>query len=230
LQNLKKIFLLIIILLLLYVFQADVMFAADFGCRVLKYGTSGNDVVELQQKLISLGFLSGKADGVFGSKTKTAVKKFQSSRGLKSDGIVGQKTFMALKRNSTSRGTVGRYSQRDVELLAKLVYAEARGEPYLGQVGVAAVVLNRVNDPNYPNTIPEVIFQVVDGRYQFSPVANGQINLTPDNTARNAAIDAILGKDPVYGAKVFYNPDKTNDRWVSLRSCVVKIGKHVFCK
>src|SRR5699024_6132008 len=137
--------------------------AANLGDRILKAGVRGNDVAQLQQKLNNLGFWSGVVDGIFGRKTTNAVMTFQKSKNLMSDGIVGRNTMGALNYNTSSRGSTGRYSQRDIELLAKLVHAEARGEPYIGKVAVAATVLNRLKDPKFPSTIPSIIYQVEGG-------------------------------------------------------------------
>ncbi|HHU68952.1 MAG TPA: spore cortex-lytic enzyme, partial [Thermoanaerobacterales bacterium] len=127
--------------------------------------------------------------------------------------------------------TVSRqYSSRDMELLAKLVYAESRGEPYIGQVAVAATVINRVNSPIYPNTIPEVIFQIENGYYQYCSVREGQIYLTPNDIARNAALDAVFGWDPSNGALTFYNPRFTTNKWVLTRPYCTTIGNHIFVK
>jgi N-acetylmuramoyl-L-alanine amidase len=225
----KTIATVLILSLLLLTFMPMVM-AANLGERTIKYGLQGRDVSQLQQKLNALGYWAGKVDGIFGILTQNAVIRFQKAKGLRVDGIVGPATFRVLNTSTASRASTGRFSQRDIELLAKLVYAEARGEPYTGQVAVAATVLNRLNDPRYPKTVSEVIFQIVDGYYQYSPVADGQIYLTPDTTARSAVNDAISGVDPTGGATTFYNPSKTNDKWVRSRPYVTTIGSHIFAK
>jgi len=207
-----------------------VAMAANLGDRALYMWSSGDDVAQLQRKLNSLGFWAGNVDGIYGPKTMSAVIRFQRAKGITADGIVGPQTLKALGVTSSYRGTSGRFSQRDIELLARLVHAEARGESYEGQVAVAATVLNRVKDPRYPDTIPAVIYQVVGGRYQFSPVQDGQINLPADETARRAVYDALAGYDPTGGAMTFYNPSKTSDAWVWSRQTIVKIGNHVFAK
>ncbi len=220
-----------LLLLTFFLVATPVAMAAQLGQRMLMAGSVGDDVAELQRLLNAQGFWSGNLDGIFGDKTKDALIRFQRTKGIKADGIAGPETFRALNVNTSSyRGSIGRFSARDIELIAKLVYAEARGEPYLGQVAVAASVLNRLKDPNYPNSIPEIIFQVVDGYYQYSPVLDGQINLTPDETARNAVLDALNGVDPTGGATTFYNPSKTNDSWVRTRPYITTIGNHVFSK
>ncbi|TYP48696.1 spore cortex-lytic enzyme [Thermosediminibacter litoriperuensis] len=226
-KTVLKILLLTILCFLLIV---PPVMALTLGDRLLKQGCKGEDVAQLQYRLNSLGFWSGKVDGIFGPLTKNAVIRFQKSRGIKVDGIVGPQTLKAMGVSKTSRSSVGKFSARDVELLAKLVYAEARGEPYIGQVAVAATVLNRVKSPDYPNTIPGVIFQKVNGYYQYCTVSDGQINLTPNETARRAVQDALAGYDPTGGAIGFYNPAKTSNAWVRSRQYMTTIGNHVFYK
>lgn len=153
--------------------------------------------------------------------------RFQKSRRLRIDGIAGQETIRAILGNFVSyRG----YSSRDLELLAKLIYAEARGDPFIGQVTVRATVLNRVKSSEYPNTISGVIFQVAYGYYQYCSVKNGQIYLTPNETARKAARDAVSGWDPSKGALTFYNPKYTTNKCVRSRPYCTTIGNHVFVK
>jgi N-acetylmuramoyl-L-alanine amidase len=220
----------IMILLTLLMSVSPMALAANLGDRTLMLGSTGDDVAQLQQRLNNLGFLCGNVDGDFGPLTQDAVIRFQKVKGFVPDGIVGPATLAAMSVQSTSRGSVGRFSQRDIDILARLVYAEARGESYIGQVAVAATVLNRLEDPNYPNSIPEIVYQIVDGYYQYSPVLDGQINMTPDETARRAALDAISGHDPTGGATTFFNPSKTSDQWVRSRPYSTTIGNHVFAK
>lgn len=124
-----------------------------------------------------------------------------------------------------SRGSIFR---EDVMLLAKAIYSEARGESFTGQVAVGAVILNRVDNPAFPKSIKDVIMQSNDYVYQFTPVANGSINLTPDETAVNAAIQAVLGEDPTGGALFFYNPEIASDQWIRNLPVIGCIGNHVF--
>jgi len=219
-----------LLVLTFFLIATPVAMAAQLGDRILTKGNIGDDVAELQQLLNARGFWAGYADGVFGDMTLDALIRFQIAKGISVDGIVGPETLRALNVNTSYRGTTGKLSSRDIELIAKLVYAEARGEPYRGQVAVAATVLNRLKDPNYPNSISEIIFQVVDGYYQYSPVQDGQIYLTPNETARKAVLDALNGVDPTGGATTFYNPSKTNDYWVRTRPYLTTIGNHVFSK
>ncbi|HHW43337.1 LysM peptidoglycan-binding domain-containing protein [Desulfofundulus thermobenzoicus] len=124
-----------------------------------------------------------------------------------------------------SRGAI---SREDLLLLARVIHAEARGESFTGQVAVGAVILNRVTSPGFPKTIREVVYQKNKHIYQFSPVADGSINLEPDETAINAAIQALMGCDPTNGALFFYNPRTAADRWIRTLPVVTRIGNHVF--
>ena len=192
---------------------------------VYKQGNKGETVKLIQTKLIRWGYLKGTADGIFGPKTKEAVKYFQRKNGLTADGIVGNKTLKALGISVTSSSSSNAgYSDNDVYILAKAIYAEARGESYTGQVAVGAVILNRVKSSQFPNTITGVIYQP----YAFTAVADGQINLEPNQTAKNAARDAINGWDPSYGALYYYNPKTATSEWIFSRTTIVTIGRHVF--
>ncbi len=124
-----------------------------------------------------------------------------------------------------SRGDV---SRKDLMLLARAIYAEARGESFEGQVAIGAVILNRTRDPHFPDNISEVVFQRNHNLYQFSPVADGTINLCPDKTAIEAAIKALEGYDPTKGALFFYNPRIASDRWIRTLPVLTKIGSHIF--
>ena len=193
----------------------------------LKQGSSGSYVKQVQQKLKNWGYYTGAVDGVFGAKTRAAVVAFQKKNKLTADGVVGAKTFAALGikvSSSSSSGSSGSYSSSDTNLLARLIYAEARGETYTGQVAVGAVVLNRVRSSSFPNTISGVIYQP----YAFTCVADGQINLSPNATALAAAKDAINGWDPSYGSLYYYNPAISTSKWIYSRKTVVTIGQHVF--
>lgn len=173
---------------------------------------------EIQQKLKNLGYYSGSVDGILGPQSVAAIKKFQRDNGLAVDGIVGAKTAAKLNISLSTQ------SSNDVYILAKCVYAESRGEEYVGQVAVAAVILNRVESPDFPNTIAGVIYQP----WAFTAVHDGQINLEPNQTAYNAARDAMNGWDPTYGCLYYYNPEVATSKWIFSRQTVVTIGKHVF--
>lgn len=179
----------------------------------------------IQTKLKRWGYYIGNVDGIYGPLTKEAVKYFQRKNGLSVDGIVGPKTAAALGMTlSSSSSSSSSISSSDLNLLAKCVYAEARGESYVGQVAIAAVVLNRVESPSFPNTIAGVIYQP----YAFTAVDDGQINLTPNSTAYKAAQDALNGWDPTYGAIYYYNPATATSSWIWSRQTTVTIGNHVF--
>lgn len=195
---------------------------------VLEVGSSGANVTKVQNRLIQYGYMTGSADGKYGEKTRDAVILFQKRNGLTVDGRVGKATAAALgvtltSSTSSSSSTI---DSADQKLLAKLVYAEARGESYKGQVAVAAVVLNRVSSSSFPNTISGVIYQTG----AFSCVSNGSINNTPNDTAVRAALDAMNGWDPTNGCLYYYNPGKTSDSWIRTRTVVTVIGNHYFAR
>ena len=202
--------------------------AGTADAEVLKNGSKGALVKTVQTKLKNWGYYTGTVDGVYGPKTVAAVKYFQRVNGLTQDGIVGQKTAAAmgvtLTASSSSESSGGSYSSGDSYLLAKCIYAEARGEPYTGQVAVGAVILNRVRSSKFPNSISGVIYQP----YAFTCVADGQINLTPDANAKKAAQDALNGWDPTNGCLYYYNPATATSSWIWSRTVMLSIGKHNF--
>lgn len=202
---------------------------------VLEVGSSGSDVVKVQKALIKYGYMTGTADGKYGEKTRDAVKYFQRKNGLTVDGRVGAKTAAALGVTLSGSGGTGAasastaasgssYVSADHRLLAKLVYAEARGEPYKGQVAVAAVVLNRVASSSFPNTVSGVIYQ----SGAFSCVSNGSINASPNSACIRAALDALNGWDPTGGCLYYYNPRTAKDSWIFSRTVRTVIGNHSF--
>ena len=216
----KKI--LISFLLLLSLFAVFIIY--DTGADALsKYGSSGTEVVQIQQKLSSLGYYNGAIDGIYGTQTKNAVIRFQKDCGLTADGIVGTKTLTYLGLSSTN-SNYG-YSQGEIDLLARLISAEARGEPYEGQVAVGAVVLNRVEHPSFPNTVAGVIYQ----NGAFTCITDGQFNQPVSDSSRKAAVDAVNGWDPSGGSIYYYNPATASSRWIRSRPVIVSIGRHVFC-
>ncbi len=182
------------------------------------YAATASQNKQIQQKLKDLGYYNGKIDGIIGKLSLSAIKAFQKDNGLVVDGIVGPKTAAKLNISLSSQNS------GDLYLLAKCVYAEARGESYVGQVAVAAVILNRVKSASFPNTISGVIYQP----WAFTAVHDGQINLEPNQTAINAARDAMNGWDPTYGCLFYYNPAIATSKWIYSRQVVVTIGKHVF--
>lgn len=208
-------------------------YSESVAAAILRQGSKGSEVKEVQRRLKTWGYYKGSVDGVFGAGTKAAVVAFQKKNGLKADGVVGKATYKALGmvgayeilagQNGGSGGQNG-FSSSDVYLLARTIYAEGRGEPYTGQVAIGAVVLNRVRDDAFPNTISGVVYQ----KHAFTAVSDGQINLTPNETAMKAARDAINGWDPTGGALYYYNPAIATSSWIFDRQTVTVIGKHVF--
>lgn len=182
------------------------------------------DTKEVQTVLKKWGYYTGNVDGINGPKTIAAVKKFQKKYGLTADGIVGPLTAAKMGLSVKNYSSASSYSNNDVYLLAKLVYSEARGESYKGQVAVAAVVLNRVKDSRFPNTIAGVIYQP----WAFTAVNDGQFALEPNSTAYQAAKDAMNGWDPTYGAVYYYNPKTATSAWIRNTTTVCTIGQHVF--
>lgn len=202
---------------------------------VLQQGSTGGEVQEVQRRLKEWGYYTGAVDGVFGPGTREAVKKFQQKNGLTADGVVGLATYEALGMNEsynvlkkeysiTGNDTYSDYTSTDLYLLAKCIYAEGRGEPYVGQVAIGAVILNRVKSSSFPNSVAGVVYQ----KGAFTAVADGQINLEPDKTAYNAAQDALNGWDPSYGCLYYYNPAVATSSWIFNRETVTVIGRHVF--
>ena len=207
-----------------------VVLSAEGGeaeAAALKRGSTGDKVSEMQRKLKNWGYYDGSVDGIFGSGTESAVKFFQRKNGLSADGIVGSATAAALGMtlSGTSSSGGGSVTSSDLNLLARVVYGEARGEEYVGQVAVAAVVLNRVASPSFPNTIAGVVYQAG----AFDCVSDGQINLTPNDTAMRAAEDALNGWDPTYGCLFYYNPRTATSAWMLSRPVKLVIGQHNFC-
>ena len=218
-----------IILFIVFVFMILFSFFIYSDVYALsKYGSRGEEVKQIQSKLKNWGYYSGSVDGIYGSKTYSAVKTFQKKNGLTADGIAGDKTLAALGITSSSSKNMSSTSSNNtnLNLLSKLVYAEARGEPYKGQVAVAATVMNRVSSSKFPNTIAGVIYQ--SGAYTC--VSDGQINLEADSTAKKAAQDAINGWDPTSGCIYYFNPSTATSKWIWSRPQVITIGKHIFCK
>ena len=192
-----------------------------------KYGSRGPEVTQIQTKLKRWGYYTGNIDGIYGTQTVNAVKYFQRKNGLTVDGIAGPATLkaMGIMTSTTSSSSSSSYNS-NLNLLARVIYGESRGEPYTGQVAVGAVVMNRVRSSSFPNTISGVVYQ----SGAFDAVRDGQINLTPDSTARKAAQDALNGWDPSYGAIYYFNPATATNKWIWSRPMTVTIGKHRFCK
>jgi len=195
-----------------------------------KQGSTGDAVKTIQTKLKRWGYYTGDVDGIYGSLTVKAVRYFQSKNGLAVDGICGNATLKALGISSSGGGggssSGGSNQSNDLYLMARMISAEARGEPYTGQVAVGAVILNRVDHPSFPNTISGVIYQPG----AFSALGDGQFNQPIADSAYKAAQDAMNGWDPTSGAIYYYNPATATNKWIRSRPIMLTIGKHVFCK
>ena len=189
-----------------------------------KIGDKTQEVKKIQTVLKNKGYYQAAIDGIFGEKTKAAVIKFQKDNNLVQDGIVGSKTLKALGIQESKNS--GKFSDAEINLLARVISAESRGEPYSGQVAVGGVILNRIEHPSFPDTLSGVIYQPG----AFSCLSDGQINQAVDESARRAAVDAINGMDPSCGAIYYYNPAKTTNSFMLSRPVLVVIGKHKFCR
>ena len=195
----------------------------DYNRAVISYyGSTGQEVTNIQKKLKSWGYYTGSVDGKFGYETYKAVRYFQYKNGLKVDGVAGKATLSAMGIFPAASTP----SNKNLDLLAHVIYGESRGEPYEGQVAVGAVILNRVSDSRFPNSIPGVVYQPGG----FDCVTDGQINLEPNASAIKAAQDALNGWDPTYGCVYYYNPATATSSWIWSRPIIVKIGKHNFAK
>ncbi len=189
-----------------------------------KIGSRSDEVRAVQQALKEKGYYDYTVDGIFGTRTRTAVISFQRDNGLQPDGIAGEKTLKALGVSS-GNNSYGGYSSSDYDLLARIISAEARGESYLGQVAVGAVILNRIEHPSFPDTLSGVIYQ----KGAFSCLNDGQFYEAVADSAYSAARDAINGLDPSGGAIYYYNPSTATSKWIFSRPVITTIGNHRFC-
>ena len=174
-----------------------------------KYGSRGSEVTQIQTKLKRWGYYNGNVDGIYGTQTLNAVKYFQRKNGLTQDGIAGPATLKAMGIYNSSSSS-----------------SSSSNSSNTGQVAVGAVVMNRVRSSSFPNSISGVIYQ----SGSFDAVRDGQINLSPDATAKKAAQDAINGWDPSYGAIYYFNPSTATNKWIWSRPMTITIGRHRFCK
>ena len=214
-----------IVIMSIFVLLFNFVLFVRYSDALSKYGSRGSEVTTIQTKLKRWGYYNGAIDGVFGTQTLNAVKAFQRKNGLTVDGVAGTQTLNAMGITSSASTSTSTNSS-DLNLLTHIVYAEARGEVYAGQVAIAAVVLNRVRSSSFPNSIAGVIYQPG----AFTAVSDGQINLTPNETARKAAQDALNGWDPTYGSIYYFNPNTATSGWMWSRPYVTTIGKHRFCR
>ena len=207
-------------------------FAQSALAASYRQGDSGSAVTTIQTKLKRWGYFDGPVDGVYGSKTTKAVRSFQQKNGLTADGVAGPATLKALGMEQTSQnsgssqtGSSGGNASGDVALLAKVISAEARGEPYDGQVAVGAVILNRIANPSFPNTLAGVVYEPG----AFTCMVDGQIDQPIASSAYQAARDALNGADPSGGAIYYFNPVTATSAWIWSRPLLTVIGKHRFC-
>lgn len=207
-------------------------FAQSALAASYRQGDSGSAVTTIQTKLKRWGYFDGPVDGVYGSKTTKAVRSFQQKNGLTADGVAGPATLKALGMEQTSQnsgssqtGSSGGNASGDVALLAKVISAEARGEPYDGQVAVGAVILNRIAHPSFPNTLAGVVYEPG----AFTCMVDGQIDQPIADSAYQAARDALNGADPTGGAIYYFNPDTATSAWIWSRPLITVIGRHRFC-
>ena len=218
-----------------YIYKLALLFLANLllfalltlpaNAAVYRPGSSGETVKQIQTNLKKWGYYKGAVDGIYGSQTTAAVKSFQRKNGLSVDGVVGTKTLAALGISGSSASSGGG-SSNDLYLLARIISAEARGEPYKGQVAVGAVVLNRVRHPSFPNSVAGVVYQ----NGAFSALADGQFDQPISAQAYQAAQDALNGWDPSGGAIYYYNPAKTTNTWIYSREVITVIGRHYFAR
>lgn len=192
---------------------------------ISQYGSQSDEVTKIQTRLKAWGYFDGPVTGYYGSQTTEAVKAFQQKHGLSATGVADAKTLELIGLPSSSSASSGSVSNSDFELLARIISAEARGEPYIGQVAVGAVVLNRVESSSFPDSIAGVVYQPG----AFTAITDGQINEAVTDSARRAAREALNGSDPTGGALYYYNPDKTSNKWIRSRPVITQIGAHLFC-
>lgn len=216
----KKLFKIILAAMLILSLSVTSVFALS------KIGSRSEEVRQIQTALKNRGYFDSKVDGIFGTITKKAVERFQKDNGLKVDGIAGKKTLNALGITNGDNNYYGGYSSSDFDLLVRIISAESRGEPYLGQVAVGAVILNRIEHPSFPDTLAGVIYQ----KGAFSCLDDGQFYEPVSDGCYSAARDAINGLDPSGGAIYYYNPVTATNKWIQSRKIITTIGKHRFCE
>ena len=208
------------------IFMILILFCGLISVSALsKMGSRSEEVKDIQRVLKTKGYYSGAVDGIYGTGTKNAVIKFQKKNGLKADGIAGKQTLKALGVKTGGGTSFGGYNSKDYDLLARIISAEARGESYIGQVAVGAVILNRIEHPSFPDTLSGVVYQ----KGAFSCLNDGQFYENVADSAYRAAMDAINGMDPSGGAIYYYNPEKSTNKWIFSRPIITTIGKHRFC-
>lgn len=240
----KRISVLVILIMFSYVSTSEfiIPYFNSVKTAVYKYGAKDAIVTEIQRRLIAWGYYKGNMDGIYGYETYLAVKEFQRKHGLAVDGIAGDATLAALginpgpgggasaagaaKKTDTTSSARASSNNSDLMLLARFINGEARGEPYEGQVAVGAVILNRLRDPKFPNTMAGVVYQPG----AFTAVVDGQIHAQMEQTSLKAARDALNGWDPSGGAIYYFNPNTATSAWIWSRPLIKVIGEHRFCR
>lgn len=226
-QNRKKLVLAVTALFLVNIMLVLLMTSLPYArAETFRQGSTGDVVRQIQTKLKNWGYYTGVVDGIYGAKTTEAIKYFQRKNNLVADGLCGIRTQQAMGIFLSTTSSSATQSNADLELLARLISAESRGESYSGQVAVGAVVLNRVRHPSFPNTISAVIYQTG----AFSCLADGQFDQPVAASSKLAAQDAINGVDPSYGSIYYFNPATATNQWIWSREHIITIGKHRFCK
>ena len=224
-MSIKKKKLILAVALIFAVNILIITLAQSADAALYKRGSSGATVTEIQTRLKSWGYYNGAVDGIYGSRTESAVKYFQRTNGLAVDGQAGDKTLAALGIYEKPSSSSGSASDGNVYLLARLISAEARGEPYVGQVAVGAVVLNRIDHPSFPNSLSGVVYQ----KGAFSCLDDGQFDQPISDSAYRAAREALNGADPTGGAIYYFNPATATSKWIWSRPQMLTIGSHIFC-
>jgi len=235
--SVKKITIYLVVIIITYFSATAYFIPYNNAVKALsyKYGSRGSVIIEVQRRLQKWGYYKGSTDGVYGYETYLAIKEFQHDNGFAVDGVAGDNTLSALginigdknaiaKKTTSASATIS--NSPDIMLLARLINGEARGEPYLGQVAVGAVIMNRTRDPKYPSTIAGVIYQPG----AFDAVTDGQINADLLQSSINAARDAINGWDPSDGALFYFNPATSTNAWIWSKPLIKVIGNHRFCQ
>lgn len=189
---------------------------------ISSFGSRGAEVSAIQERLKERGLFHEDITGYYGEKTREAVLRFQKQKGISQTGTAGPLTLKAL---GISIGSIPDATESNVYLLARIISAESRGEPYTGQVAVGAVILNRIEHPSFPDTLSGVIYQ----NGAFTAIVDGQFNEPISESAYSAARDALNGWDPTGGCIYYYNPDKTSNKFMWSRPTVITIGAHRFC-
>lgn len=199
---------------------------------LLKDDSEEQGIIEIKNKLVDLGYLEGEVNSIYGIETLRAVKKFQKDNNLEQSGIVDlnvlQRLNLSLEKNNKNNISYSFNIEdiigSEIELMAKVVYLEAKDEPYEGKVAVASIILNRLKDTKFPDTIPEVVYE----KGAFLSIGAKDINTKIDEESYKAVYDAINGWDQSNNSLYYWNPSKSSSRWILSRTAETKIGNHWF--